>query len=201
LLDGESWLWIGTWQPLSQVITICTSWTINWTDWMLKQPGLLGAHAVLPLQWYLPWPNVQLSVPSYGCRNLAWLATQWLIFVTLHGKAYKDMESSTLHYEVPIDICIFFVSENFWHKSSTLLGECYKHYVGTWDGCIVPPVVSPAHAEFGSDMLDGAKVDWILWKAFSLSSIYGSSKSKETWEYCGLICLKIYSGTGWQQQT
>jgi hypothetical protein len=30
-------------------------------------------------------------------------------------------------------------------------------------------------------MLDGAKVDWILWKAFSLYSIYGSSKTKETW--------------------
>jgi hypothetical protein len=69
------------------------------------------------------------------------------------------MESSTLHYEVPIDICIFYASENIWHKSSTLLGECYKHYFGTWDGCIVPPVVSPAHAEFGSDMFDGAKVD------------------------------------------
>jgi hypothetical protein len=164
---------------------------MNWTVWMLKHHGLLRAHAMLPLQWYLPWPNVELSIPNYGWKNLACLATKWLIFVTLRGKAYKDMESFTLHYEAPIDICIFYVLENIWHKSSTLPEECYKHYVGTWDGCISPPLVSPFHARFGSDMLDGAKVDWILWKTFSLSTIYGSSKSKETWECCGLICLKI----------
>ncbi len=86
---------MGTWQPSSQVITICTSWTINWTDWMLKQLGLLGAHAVLLLQWYLPWPNVQLFVPSYDCRKLAWQTTNWLIFVTLHCNAYENMKFSS----------------------------------------------------------------------------------------------------------
>lgn len=66
-----------------------------------------------------------------GCRKASMASYKVTNFFDLHCNAYKNMKSSTLHYEVPIDIWVCFESENVWHKSSTLLQDCHEHYVGT----------------------------------------------------------------------